>query len=110
MIEVHKAWAPKGAQRFYELVQATSYYRREPLFPHRAEFHRAIRHGGRSGDGKQWDKNITDDPVTQTNRPGSVTFATAGPNTRTTQLFINLGSNQMLDARVSRPSAWWWKA
>jgi peptidyl-prolyl cis-trans isomerase A (cyclophilin A) len=48
--------------------------------------------------GGNWrNANIKDDAVTQSNKPGFITFATAGPNTRTTQLFINLGNNAQLD-------------
>jgi len=47
--------------------------------------------------------NIKDDRVSQSNRPGTITFATAGPNTRTTQVFINLGNNASLDAMGFAP-------
>jgi peptidyl-prolyl cis-trans isomerase A (cyclophilin A) len=47
--------------------------------------------------------NIKDDPVTQSNKPGTVTFATAGPHTRTTQVFINLGNNGQLDSMGFAP-------
>ena len=102
MVEVDKSWAPKGAQRFYELVRA-GYFDGNRFFRIVPKF---IVQFGMSGDPamtKKWDKNITDDPVTQTNRVGSITFATAGPNTRTTQLFINLNSNQMLDGQGFAP-------
>jgi peptidyl-prolyl cis-trans isomerase A (cyclophilin A) len=102
VVEVHKAWAPKGAQRFYELVRA-GYFDGNRFFRIVPNF---IVQFGMSGDPamtKKWDRNITDDPVTQTNRTGSITFATAGPNTRTTQLFINLRSNQMLDGQGFAP-------
>ena len=46
---------------------------------------------------KKWDKSLDDDPVGHTNSVGTVTFATAGRNSRTTQVFINLRSNQTLD-------------
>lgn len=102
VVEVHKSWAPKGAQRFYELVRS-GYFDGNRFFRIVPKF---IVQFGMSGDPamtKKWDKNITDDPVTQTNRVGSITFATAGPNTRTTQLFINLNSNQMLDGQGFAP-------
>lgn len=102
VVEVHKAWAPKGVQRFYELVK-DHYYDGNRFFRIVPRF---IVQFGMAGDpamGRKWDKNFPDDPVTQTNRTGSVTFATAGPNTRTTQLFINLNSNQALDAQGFAP-------
>src|SRR5947209_2008015 len=102
VVEVHKAWAPKGVQRFYELVQ-TGYFDGNRFFRIVPNF---IVQFGMSGDPamtRKWDKNIPDDPVTKTNRTGSLTFATAGPNTRTTQLFINLRSNQMLDSQGFAP-------
>lgn len=102
MIEVHREWAPIGADRFYELVKdgffsEARFFRVVPNF---------IVQFGLAADpklSKKWDKQISDDPVSRTNRAGSVTFATAGPNTRTTQIFINLASNQSLDNQGFAP-------
>jgi peptidyl-prolyl cis-trans isomerase A (cyclophilin A) len=102
IVEVHKAWAPKGAQRFYELIKA-GYYNNNRFFRVVPNF---IVQFGMAADPamtRKWDKQFPDDPVSQTNRVGSLTFATAGPNTRTTQLFINLKSNQMLDSQGFAP-------
>ena len=64
---------------------------------------------GMHGDpavGKKWRKeNIKDDKVTQSNKRGSVTFAMAGPNTRTTQLFFNFVHNKFLDSQGFAPFA-----
>ena len=96
-MKVTRAWAPNGADRFYNLVQnhfydGASFFRVLPGFM--AQF-------GLSPYpevSKAWDKaNIKDDRVVQSNHRGYVTYAMAGPNTRTTQLFINYGNNERLD-------------
>jgi len=97
IVEVHRDWSPLGADRFYNLVK-------NGFFNH-AHFFRVVPgfvvQFGLSpipAVNKAWkDADLQDDPVTQTNTKGSVTFAMAGPNTRTTQLFINLGENARLD-------------
>ena len=103
VVEVTRAWAPKGADRFYNLVKygyfdGARFFRVVPNF---------IVQFGIHADPKinaVWrEANITDDPVTQSNRRGSLTFATSGPNTRTTQLFINFRDNAGLDARGFAP-------
>jgi peptidyl-prolyl cis-trans isomerase A (cyclophilin A) len=103
VIEVTKAWAPKGADRFYNLVKygyfdGGRFFRVIPNFM--VQF-------GINGDPKLnavWSEaNITDDPTTQSNRRGYVTFATRGPNTRTTQLFINFKDNSFLDSQGFAP-------
>jgi len=103
VVEVHRDWAPRGADRFYNLVKNG--------FFNDARFFRVISgfmvQFGISADPKisaQWrNAHIADDPVKQSNTPGMVTFATAGPNTRTTQVFINYGSNARLDGMGFAP-------
>ncbi len=102
VVEVHRDWAPIGARRFEELVRSgffdgCGFFRLVPNFV--VQFGLAAN----PADNKKWEKPIKDDPVTQTNRLGSIVFATAGPNTRTTQLFINLRSNQSLDSQGFAP-------
>jgi len=102
VIEVHRDWAPIGAKQFEQLVKSGFY--------NGARFFRVVPNFvvqfGLAADPavtKKWSTPIKDDPVLQTNRLGSVVFATAGPNTRTTQLFINLRSNQFLDSQGFAP-------
>ncbi|HWR35576.1 MAG TPA: peptidylprolyl isomerase, partial [Clostridia bacterium] len=104
LVEVHRDWAPIGARRFEELVKA-GYYNGARFFRVVPNF---VVQFGLAADPavtRKWDKTIPDDPVLQTNRVGSLVFATAGPNTRTTQLFINLKSNQSLDDQGFAPFA-----
>ncbi len=106
LLEVHKDWAPLGAQRFFELVQADFFkdlrvFRMVPGFA--AQF-------GISGDPnvtmKWFSQRIEDDPPgKQSNLKGYVSFAHAGPGTRGTQLFINLGDNVQLDSMGFPPFA-----
>ncbi len=97
VVEVHRDWAPIGAQRFEELVKS-GYYNGARFFRVVPNFVVQFGLAADPAATKKWDRPIKDDPVLQTNRAGSVVFATAGPNTRTTQLFINLRSNQQLDS------------
>lgn len=97
VIEVHEDWAPRGAARFRELVEAGFY--------DDCRFFRVIdgfmAQVGMNGDPQvqaQWQHNtIRDDPVRQSNTRGRVSFATSGPDSRTAQFFINFGDNSNLD-------------
>ncbi|MGE3958729.1 MAG: peptidylprolyl isomerase [Vicinamibacterales bacterium] len=102
-ITVRRAWAPNGADRFYNLVKAGFYddvrfFRVIPNFM--AQF--GI-HGNPSVMAAWRPATLKDDPVKQSNLRGFVTFATAGPNTRTTQLFINFKDNSSLDKQGFAP-------
>lgn len=102
-VEVTRAWAPNGADRLFNLAQI-GYYDDVAFFRLIGGF---MAQFGIHGDGevnKVWrEARIPDDPVTQSNLPGYLTFATAGPNTRTTQLFINYGNNAGLDRQGFAP-------
>jgi peptidyl-prolyl cis-trans isomerase A (cyclophilin A) len=103
VVEVHRDWAPHGADRFYALVKSN--------FFDGARFFRVISgfmaQFGIAGDPKvsnEWrPRVIPDDPVRQSNTRGMVTFATAGPDTRTTQLFVNFADNHALDQQGFAP-------
>src|ERR1700728_4761758 len=103
VVEVHRDWAPNGADRFYNLVKNGFY--------DNARFFRVVSgfmvQFGIHGDPKisaTWrEARIKDDPVRQSNKRGFIPFATAGPNTRTTQVFINFGDNQGLDGQGFAP-------
>lgn len=103
VVEVHKDWAPLGADRFYQLCK-TGFYDNSAFFRVVPGF---VAQFGLAADPAvtaQWkSQNLKDDPVKQSNGPGYLTFATAGPNTRTTQLFINYGNNANLDGMGFAP-------
>ena len=103
IVEVHRDWAPVGADRFYNLVRRgfftnASFFRVVPGF---------VVQFGLNADpavNKVWEQaRIQDDPVKQSNKRGMLVFATAGPNTRTTQLFINFADNGRLDGMGFAP-------
>jgi peptidyl-prolyl cis-trans isomerase A (cyclophilin A) len=102
-VEVTRAWAPLGADRFYDLVRAGYYdgvrfFRVVPGFVVQFGIH------PKPAVARAWQNaNIQDDPVKNPNAQWTVTFATAGPNTRTTQVFINLADNSALDAQGFAP-------
>ena len=93
VILVHRDWSPNGADRFYQLTNMRFYDDNR--------FFRALKgfivQWGMNGDpktNKDWSEiSIKDDPPKVSNKVGTVVFAAAGPNSRTTQVFINLGDN-----------------
>ena len=102
-IEVHREWAPIGADHFYRLARAGFYddSRFTRIVPH------FIAQFGVPKDSvlaRVWyDRSIPDDPVRQSNLRGTIAYAMTGPNARTTQLYINLVDNTRLDAQGFAP-------
>ena len=102
-VKVTRAWAPLGADRFYNLAEH-HFFDGAPFFRVVPNFIVQFGLGAHPEVNKVWHHaNIKDDPVKESNRPGTLTFATAGPNTRTTQLFINFGNNAGLDRQGFAP-------
>ena len=103
LIEAHREWAPHGADRFFNLVRA-GYY-------DDSRFHRVVKgqwaQFGINGDPKiatLWrERTIPDDPVKRSNRRGTIAFAFAPPNGRTTQVYISLRDNSNQDAQGFAP-------
>ena len=103
VVDVHRDWAPIGADRFYNLVRNgfftnASFFRVVPNF--------VVQFGlsANPAISKAWSEaKIQDDPVKQSNKRGMLVFAMAGPNTRTTQLFINFKDNVRLDGMGFAP-------
>jgi peptidyl-prolyl cis-trans isomerase A (cyclophilin A) len=103
VIEVHRDWAPHGADRFYNLVK-NGFYDDARFFRVISGFMVQFGVNGNPSISARWrNANIPDDPVTQSNQPGYITFATRGPDTRTTQVFINFGANRGLDSQGFAP-------
>jgi peptidyl-prolyl cis-trans isomerase A (cyclophilin A) len=103
VVEVTRAWAPRGADRFYNLVKA-GYYDDVAFFRVIEGFMVQFGiHGDPSVNAAWRAARIPDDPVTQSNRRGTLTYAMAGPDTRTTQLFVNFKDNAFLDPQGFPP-------
>lgn len=103
VLEVNRAWAPLGADRFYNLVRA-GFYNGATFFRIVPNFVVQFGLAANPAANKAWaDAKIKDDPVKETNKKGYLTFATAGPGTRTTQIFINLKDNAFLDSQGFAP-------
>jgi len=104
-VRVHPEWAPAGAKRFQDILHAgvmkdSRFFRVIPGF--------MVQWGipGVPKVAAMWmHKRIPDDPVQQTNKRGTMTFATSGPNSRTTQMFINYADNDFLDKQGFAPFA-----
>jgi peptidyl-prolyl cis-trans isomerase A (cyclophilin A) len=103
VIEVTRAWAPRGADRFYNLVK-NGFFDNVRFFRVVSGFMVQFGINGDPSLSAHWRQaQIPDDRVTQSNTRGMITFATAGPNTRTTQVFINFADNSNLDAMGFAP-------
>lgn len=104
VVQVNRAWAPLGADRFYNLVKH-GFFDGDPFFRVIPGFVVQFGLTGNKEVNRAWqDASIHDDPVRQSNLLGTVVFAaTSEPNSRTTQLFINLGDNSRLDSSRFAP-------
>jgi peptidyl-prolyl cis-trans isomerase A (cyclophilin A) len=103
VIEVKRSLSPNGADRFYNLVRSgyfkdVAFFRVVPGFMCQFGIH-----GDPAVSAKWRAANIPDDAVKGSNTRGTITFATAGPGTRTTQLFINFADNKNLDGMGFSP-------
>ena len=99
IIQVNRGWAPLGVDRFYNLIRG-GFFKDAAFFRIVPGFVAQFGIPARPDVGAVWEKaRIPDDRVIQSNKRGTLTFATAGPNTRTTQIFINFGDNTPLDSR-----------
>src|SRR5262249_15894178 len=93
VIQVVRDWAPKGADRLYTLVKA-GYYDDCRFYRVLPKFVAQVGINGTPATSAKWkEMPIDDDPVKEKNTRGRLTFAKSGPNTRTTNLFINLKDN-----------------
>lgn len=102
-VEVTRAWAPKGADRFHRLV-SEGYFKDVRFFRVLPGFMAQFGMNGNPAlDAKMDSLRIPDDPVTQSNKRGMLTFAMAGPNTRSRQFFINYRDNASLDPQGFSP-------
>ena len=105
ILDVTRAWAPNGADRFYNLVK-NGFFTDIAFFRVIDGFMAQFGIHGDPNVSAMWrEANIEDDPVKASNTRGMVSFATAGPDTRTTQLFINYGDNSFLDGQGFSPFA-----
>jgi peptidyl-prolyl cis-trans isomerase A (cyclophilin A) len=104
VIEIHRDWAPQGADRFFNLVKY-GYYNDTRFFRVVGGFMAQIGIHGKPELNTIWrEQHIADDPVKTSNLRGFVSFATAGPGTRTTQFFINYSDgNSRLDTMGFAP-------
>lgn len=103
IVEVHRDWAPNGADRFYNLVKI-GFYDDAAYFRVVDGFMVQFGINGYPEVNDQWrEAKMPDDPVKQSNTRGKITFATSGANSRTGQVFINFADNSNLDGMGFSP-------
>jgi cyclophilin family peptidyl-prolyl cis-trans isomerase len=102
-VEATRAWSPHGVDRFHELVNMR-YFDEGRFFRVLQGIHRAVRRAQDFRVHDVWRKlHILDDPPKEKNRRGTLAFAKSDPNTRATEIFINLADNAILDEQVFVP-------
>lgn len=105
IVEANRAWAPRGVDRFHELVRMgyfneSRFFRVVPGFIAQFGVHKDYR------THRFWrEQFFPDDPRLESNRRGTLAFAKSGPNTRATEIFINLADNPVLDEENFVPFA-----
>jgi len=105
LVEAHRKWAPIGTDRFYELLRA-GFFDDSRFFRVRKGFIAQFGISGNPSVNKAWkDRQIKDDPVQQHNLRGYLAYAMTAPNTRNTQIYINLADNIRLDTAGFAPFA-----
>ncbi|MFP4115346.1 MAG: peptidylprolyl isomerase [Spirochaetota bacterium] len=105
LARAHRGWSPHGVDRLYELV-SNGFYDDVAFFRVLSGFVAQFGISGDPEEGAGWrEQPIPDDPVRSSNTEGSISFAMAGPGSRTTQLFINLADNTRLDSMGFAPVA-----
>ncbi|HEY0155231.1 MAG TPA: peptidylprolyl isomerase [Longimicrobium sp.] len=103
VVEAQRNWSPAGADRFHYLVR-NGFYNENRFFRVVNGFMVQFGISGDPAVSAVWSERfIRDEPVVHGNERGTVTFATAGPNARSTQLFINYRDNRTLDAQGFTP-------
>jgi len=105
IVEAHRAWAPRGVDRFHELLRMHyfdqgRFFRVVPGFIAQFGVHRDF-----NVHGKWREDFIVDDPPQQKNLRGTLAYAMSGPTTRATEIFINLADNPALDQQAFVPFA-----
>ncbi len=99
----YRGWAPIGIDHFKDLV-ADKFFDEAAIFRYVPSFVAQFGIAGSPVENAKWNTTILkDDPVSQSNTAGRISYATAGPNTRTTQLFINMQDNSFLDGQGFAP-------
>jgi len=97
MVFAKREWAPLGVDRFYQLIKS-GFFTDVAIFRVQPGYVAQFGISDKQLLNEAWEENeLPDETVSNSNLKGTIAFARGGPNTRTTQLFINLADNQKLD-------------